>query len=65
MQGPFCDGVGDGPRELEGGKGVKALDVAAPPDAGDAGSVAGEVFVVDLLDPLFAHLCCGGAHAAG
>ena len=65
LQGPFGDGVEDGPRELEGGKGVEALDVATPPDAGDAGSVAGEVFVVDLLDPLFAHLCCCGAHAAG
>ena len=65
MQRPLCDGVGDSAGEVEGGKGVEALDVAAPADAGDAGSVAGEVFVVDLLDPLLANLCGSGAHAAG
>ena len=64
MQGPFCDGVGDGAGEVEGGKCVKALDVAAPADAGDASSVAGEVFAVDLFDAFFAHLFSGGAHAA-
>jgi hypothetical protein len=65
LQGPFGDGVGNGAGEVEGGERVEALDVAAPANAGGAGCVAGEVFIVDLFDPLFTHLCGGSAHAAG
>ena len=57
MQGPFGHRVGDSAGEMEGGKGVEALDVAAGASyARDAGAVAGEVSGVDLVHGLLADL---------
>src|SRR5688572_20875816 len=51
-EGPIGYGVGDSARDVQGREGVQALDAPRGliADARDAGSVAGEVLVVDPLD---------------
>ena len=67
MEGPLGYRVRDSAGEVEGCERVEAFDVAAGfvADAGDAGSVAGEVLAMDLFDRLLADRLLGGPHPAG
>jgi hypothetical protein len=63
--GPLGDEVGDGAREVEGGKGVETLYAATGlADAGDPGAIAGEVFGVDPIHLFGANLTLRGAYPA-
>src|SRR5829696_8355406 len=67
QEGPLGYGVRDGARDVQGREGVEALDAAAGrvAYACDAGTVAGAVRVVDILDYRLAHRFSCQTDAAG